>query len=94
VEELLALLFSYRVSESDGVFISARRAGVCALGGGNASVKFIAYEPCSDNRALTLALSTMPSENRRLRRRAVDLGKIPSERRDWDDRDQEKMDSP
>ncbi|MDG7016551.1 MAG: hypothetical protein JRM82_04155 [Nitrososphaerota archaeon] len=91
-EELLSLLFSYGVSEREGVDIEKRHSEMFVLGGKYSSMKFQAYELFTDNRALTLKLSTMLPDNRKLRRLAEEEGLMTEKKEEWDGWDQEKVD--
>lgn len=84
-EEFLSLLFSYGVSDREGIDIGKRRSEMFALGGSYSTVRFQAYELFTDNRALTLALSSTLSDNRRLRRLAEEQGLAPPKKEEWDD---------
>lgn len=91
-EELLALLFSYGVSEREGVDIEKRHSEMFALGGSYSAMKFQSYELFTDNRALTLALSSTLPENKKLRRLAEERGLIRPKKEEWDDWNQEAID--
>lgn len=91
-EELLSILFSYGVSEREGVDIEKHHSEMFALGGKYSAMKFQAYELFTDNRALTLALSSTLPDNRRLRRLAEEQGLIPAKKEEWDDWSQEAID--
>ncbi|MDE1852772.1 MAG: hypothetical protein KGI38_03370 [Thaumarchaeota archaeon] len=91
-EELLSLLFSYGVSGREGVDIEKRHSEIFALGGKYSSMKFQAYELFTDNRAHTMALSSMLPDNRRLRKLAVERGLAPTKKEEWDDWNQEAID--
>lgn len=91
-EELLSLLFSYGVSDREGVDTEKRHSEMLVLGGKYSSMKFQAYELFTDNRALTLALSTMLPDNRRLRRLAEEKRLITEKEEEWDGWDQERVD--
>jgi hypothetical protein len=93
MKELLPILFSYGVTEREGVDIEKRRLEVFVLGGKYAAMTFEAYQQFADNRALTMALSSMLPENKRLRELAEQKGLAVIKKEDWDDWNQEKIDS-
>ena len=92
-EELLSLLFSYGMSEREGVDIEKRHSEMFVIGGRYSAMKFQAYELITDNRALTMALSSTLPDNRRLRRLAQEKGLIPPKKEEWDGWNQEAIDS-
>jgi hypothetical protein len=91
-EELLSLLFTYGVSEREGVDNKKRHSEMFTIGGKYASMKFEAYRLFNDNKALALKLSAMVPDNRRLRKDAAERGLILDRREEWDDWDQEVID--
>ena len=93
MKEVLPILFSYGVTEKEGVDIEKRRSEMFALGGKYAALKFEAYQFFTDNRALTMTLSWMLRENKRLRKLAEEKGLMASIGEEWDSWDQEKIDS-
>ncbi len=92
MKELLPMLFSYGVSDEEGADIEGRRPELYALGRKYAAMKFEAYRLFNDNRALSMALSTLLPENRRLRRLAAERGLLPQTREEWDEWAQEDVD--
>jgi hypothetical protein len=92
MKELLPILFSYGVTDREGVDIEERRSEMFALGSKYAALKFEAYQLFADNRVLSMALSTMLPENRRLRKLAEERGLLPANTEEWDSWDQEKID--
>lgn len=92
-EELLSLLFSYGVSGREGVDMEKRHAEMFALGGRYSSMRFRAYELFTDNRILTLGLSSTLPDNKRLRRLAEEKGLTTGKEEEWDSWDREKVDS-
>jgi len=93
MKELLPTLFAFGVTEREGVDIEKRRSEVFVLGGKYAAMKFEAYRRFADNRALTMALSSMLPENKRLRKLAAQKGLAVMKKEDWDDWDQGTIDS-
>jgi len=93
MKEVLPILFSYGVTEKEGVDIEKRRSEMFALGGKYAALKFEAYQIFADNRALTMTLSWMLRENKRLRKLAEEKGLMAAKGEEWDSWDQEKIDS-
>jgi hypothetical protein len=91
-EELLSLLFTYGVSEKGGVDIRKRHSEMFALGGKYASMNFEAYGLFKDNMALTLKLSSMLPDNRRLRKAAAERGLVLDRKEEWDGWDQGVLD--
>lgn len=92
-EELLSLLFAYGVSQKEGVDIEKRHSEMFILGGKYSSMKFQAYELFADNRALTLKLSTMLPDNKRMRKQAEEKGLVPAKKEEWDGWDHDSIDS-
>ena len=93
MKELLPILFSYGVTNEEGVDIEKRRSEMFALGGRYAAMKFESYQLFSDNRALSMALSTMLPENKKLRKLVAEKGLAPAKHEQWDDWTQDKIDS-
>lgn len=92
-EELLSLLFSYGLSPSEGVDIQKRHAESAALGARYSAMKFEAYRLFTDNRAMTIALSSMLSENKALRAQAHERGVLQGPDEVWDHWNTEEIDS-
>ncbi len=92
MEDLLPILFSYGVSEKAGVDVEKRRSEMFAIVREYSVMRFEAHQIFNDNRALTMMLSTMLAENKRLRRLAEEKGLIPKKKEEWDSWDQEKID--
>lgn len=82
--EVLSLLFEYGVTEREGIDIEARRSEMMALGSRYAAMRFEASKLCSDNSAMTMALSMGLEENRRLRKEAEARGLIEPVTEPWD----------
>lgn len=93
MKELLPILFSYGVTDEEGVDIEKRRMELFSLGSKYAAMKFEAYQLFADNRALTMALSTMLPENKTLRKSAAEKGLVPAVHEEWDDWAQDTIDS-
>ncbi|MDG6920927.1 MAG: hypothetical protein JRN59_05300 [Nitrososphaerota archaeon] len=93
MKELLPILFSYGVTDEEGVDIEKRRSEMFALGGRYAAMKFESYQLFSDNRALSMALSTMLPENKKLRKLLAEKGLTPAKHEQWDDWAQDEIDS-
>lgn len=92
-KEALPILFSYGVSEKKGVDIEKRRREIFAVSGSYAAMKFEAYQLFADNRALSMALSTMLPENKRLRELVRRKGLPVPDDEEWSRWDQGKVDS-
>ena len=92
MKELIPILFSYGVSEKEGADVERRRLELYSLGSKYAAMKFEAYQLFNDNRALSMALSTMLPENRRLRKLAAERSLGPYRQESWDDWSQEDID--
>jgi len=88
----LSLLFAYGVSEREGIDIEKRRAEMIAIGSRHAVMKFKAFSLFDYNRALTIGLSVMLRENRRLREKAEEFGLISPIREAWDNWNQDVID--
>jgi hypothetical protein len=92
MNEILSLLFSYGVSDREGVDVKKRRSEMIELGRKYSAMRFRAHELFSDNQALTMALSTMLRDNRRLRKLAEEKGLIPAGKEEWDEWNEELLD--
>ena len=72
--------------------VERRRLELCSLSSKYAAMKFEAYQLFNDNRAPSMALSTMLPENRRLRKLAAERSLGPYRQEPWDDWSQEDID--
>lgn len=91
-KDLLPVLFSYGVTEKEGVDVEKRRSEMFILSGKYSAMRFEAYQIFTDDRALTMALSTMLPENKKLRKLAEEMQLIQETKEEWDSWDQEKVD--
>ncbi|HUI85561.1 MAG TPA: hypothetical protein VLY21_00200 [Nitrososphaerales archaeon] len=80
----ISLLFAYGVTEREGIDLEKRRSELMALGSRYAAMRFKTYTLFDQNRALSIALAVMLTENKELRRRAAERGLIPHTTEPWD----------
>jgi hypothetical protein len=83
--DVLSRLFEYGVTQREGIDLEARRSEIMALGSRHAAMRFEASKLCSDNAAMTMALSIGLEENRRIRKLAEARGLIQPCKEPWDD---------